>query len=209
MCFNCPSHDSKSSWRPTYRKMLLFLKGRQGNSWQHLRNASRISFPFNLTFEPQFLSNSKINHYPGWGAPRCYCRHLNAPVSSLREPHISLTSLPAVSWLPTGNSCPGYLLPSVLEINCRARFVFPYSCCLLCLVFQQAGAAWSAAAVCDNKHSQSGKVAGGKRGSCHPLAITLVQGAPSGTSRTLVDMGVGNTRPPHWHHYSWQPTAHS
>lgn len=77
-----------------------------------------------------------------------------------------------------GKFLPQSLFPSVLEINCRTRYVFPCSCCLLWLFFWQAGTIWSVADVCDHEHGWSGKVARGRRGSHHPLSITTLPSSP-------------------------------
>lgn len=47
--------------------------------------------------------------------------------------------LPARELAACGKILPRCLLPSVLEINCTTRYVFPCSCYLLRLFFQQAG----------------------------------------------------------------------
>jgi len=85
------------------------------------------------------------------------------------------------------------------------KVCFSCSCCLLWLVFWQAGAAWSRAKVYENEHGPSEKAAGvgaitpspSPPPSCHRhLAIPLVQGVPTGTLRLLVGTGMGNTRSP-------------
>lgn len=180
------------------RKCSFSLNGDKTTLCNISETLPNFCFPFNLTFELQFISNSKIHHCSGWGAA------FLLPIS--RHPPILSAGAPQPSCIPAhrsslaraacGKFLPQCLLPSVLENNCMTRYVFPHSWLLFALAvfFFLTGAAWRVAVVHGNGHSRFVKVAGSRRGShhpltiipspsppCHhPLSITLVHGAPAG-----------------------------